>query len=136
MAIVVEVKSKANYATWVAEQKKVASASAEDPSKVWTEAALAELGSKVFAANCAACHQANGKGVPGAFPALDGSKVVNGPVEAQLHLVLNGKTGTAMASFKQLSNTEIAAVIAYTRTAWGNKVDQFVQPAEVKVARK
>ena len=94
------------------------------------------MGSKVFAGNCAACHQANGKGVPGAFPALDGSKIVNGPPDAQLALVLNGKTGTAMASFKQLSNTEIAAVIAYTRTAWGNKSDQFVQPAEVKLARK
>ncbi|MEP7330242.1 MAG: cytochrome c oxidase subunit II [Betaproteobacteria bacterium] len=136
MPVVVEVKSKADYANWVAEQKKTASASAEDLSKVWTEAALAELGAKVFAANCAACHQANGKGVPGAFPALDGSKIVNGPPEAQLALVLNGKTGTAMASFKQLSNTEIAAVIAYTRTAWGNKADQFVQPSEVKVARK
>jgi cytochrome c oxidase subunit 2 len=136
MPIVVEVKSKADYAAWVADQKKVASASAEDPAKVWTEAALAEVGSKVFAANCAACHQANGKGVPGAFPALDGSKIVNGPPDAQLALVLNGKTGTAMASFKQLSNTEIAAVIAYTRTAWGNKSDQFVQPADVKVARK
>jgi cytochrome c oxidase subunit 2 len=136
MPIVVEVKSKADYATWVGEQKKVASASAEDPAKVWTEAALAELGAKVFAGNCAACHQANGKGVPGAFPALDGSKIVNGPPEAQLQLVLNGKPGTAMASFKQLSNTEIAAVIAYTRTAWSNKTAQFVQPAEVKVARK
>ena len=136
MPIVVEVKTKADYAAWVAEQKKASLATAEDISKVWTEAALAEMGSKIYAANCVACHQATGKGVPGAFPALDGSKIVNGPPDAQLALILNGKTGTAMASFKQLSNTDIAAVIAYTRTAWGNKADQFVQPAEVKVARK
>ncbi len=136
MPVVVEVKSKADYATWLAEQKKAASASAEDLTKVWTEAALAELGAKVYAANCVACHQASGKGVPGAFPALDGSKIVTGPPDAQLALILNGKAGTAMASFKQLTNTEIAAVIAYTRTAWGNKTDAFVQPAEVKVARK
>ena len=136
MPIVVEVKSKADYATWLAEQKKVASAAAEDPAKVWTEAALAEVGAKIYAANCTACHQANGKGVPGAFPALDGSKIVTGPPDAQLALILNGKAGTAMASFKHLSNTDIAAVIAYTRTAWGNKVEQFVQPADVKVARK
>ena len=136
MPIVVEVKTKADYAAWVAEQKRASLATAEDISKVWTEAALAEMGSKIYAANCVACHQATGKGVPGAFPALDGSKIVNGPPDAQLALILNGKTGTAMASFKQLSNTDIAAVIAYTRTAWGNKADQFVQPAEVKVARK
>ena len=136
MPIVVEVKTKADYAAWVAEQKKASLATAEDISKVWTEAALAEMGSKIYAANCLACHQATGKGVPGAFPALDGSRIVNGPPDAQLALILNGKTGTAMASFKQLSNTDIAAVIAYTRTAWGNKADQFVQPAEVKVARK
>jgi len=136
MPIVVDVKSKADYATWLAEQKKVASASAEDLTKVWTEAALADLGAKVYAANCVACHQASGKGVPGAFPALDGSKIVAGPPEAQLALILNGKAGTAMASFKQLTNTEIAAVIAYTRTAWSNKAEQYVQPADVKVARK
>jgi len=136
MPIVVDVKSKADYATWLAEQKKVAIASAEDLTKVWTEAALAEVGAKVYAANCVACHQASGKGVPGAFPALDGSKIVAGAPEAQLDLILNGKSGTAMASFKQLTNTEIAAVIAYTRTAWSNKAEQYIQPADVKVARK
>jgi len=136
MPIVVDVKSKADYATWLAEQKKVASASAEDLTKVWTEAALAEVGAKVYAANCVACHQASGKGVPGAFPALDGSKIVAGSPDAQLDLILHGKAGTAMASFKQLTNTEIAAVIAYTRTAWSNKAEQYVQPADVKVARK
>ncbi|MEO8752458.1 MAG: cytochrome c oxidase subunit II, partial [Casimicrobiaceae bacterium] len=120
MPIVVEVKSKADYATWLDEQKKLVLAAAEDPSKVWTEAELAAKGELVFASNCAACHQANGKGVPGAFPALDGSKIVLGPAEPQIALVLNGKPGTAMPPWKQLTNTDLAAVITYTRNAWSN----------------
>ena len=136
MPIVVEVKSKADYATWLDEQKKQVAAAAEDPSKVWTEADLAAKGQQVYAANCIACHQANGKGVPGAFPALDASPIVLGPPAAQIALVLNGKPNTAMASWKQLSNTDIAAVITYTRNAWSNHTGQAIQPAEVQVARK
>ena len=83
-----------------------------------------------------ACHQPTGKGVPGAFPALDGSKVVLGPQDAQIDLLLKGKAGTAMASFKQLSDTELAAVLTYTRNAWSNKAeDNIVQPKEVLAAR-
>jgi cytochrome c oxidase subunit II len=136
MPVVVEVKSKEDYAKWAAEQKAKMMAAAEDPSKVWTEAELAAKGEGIFAANCAACHQANGKGVPGAFPALDGSKVVNGPTDAQVTLVLNGKQGTAMPSWKQMSNTDIAAVITYTRNAWGNHTGEAVQPATILSARK
>jgi cytochrome c oxidase subunit 2 len=135
MPVVVEVKSKDDYAKWVAEQKKKVAAAADDPSKPWDEKALAERGEKVFAANCVACHQVNGKGVPGAFPALDGSKVVQGPAGDQLALVLNGKAGTAMAPFKQLSDADLASVITYTRNAWGNKAG-VVQPAQVAAARK
>ena len=135
MPIVVEVKSKDDYTKWVAEQKQKATAAADDPNKTWTEAELIAKGATVYAANCAACHQASGKGVPGAFPALDGSKIVNGPSEAQIQLVLNGKTGTAMASWKQLSDSELAAVITYTRNSWGNKSGD-VMPAAVKAERK
>jgi cytochrome c oxidase subunit 2 len=136
MPTVVEVKSKEDYATWVNQQKQQATAAMEDPNKVWTQPALAAVGEKVFAANCAACHQLTGKGVPGAFPALDGSKIVLGPPQGQIDLVLHGKPGTAMASFKQLSDTDIAAVITYTRNAWGNHTGQVIQPSEIKVARK
>ncbi len=136
MPIVVEVKSKDDYAKWVGEQKQKGATVAEDPSKTLTEADLAARGAQVYAANCVACHQASGKGVPGAFPALDGSQLVNGPPEAQIALVLNGKAGTAMASWKQLSDLDIAAVITYTRNAWSNHSGQAIQPAEVKVARK
>ncbi|MBK7079755.1 MAG: cytochrome c oxidase subunit II [Betaproteobacteria bacterium] len=136
MPIVVEVKTKAEYATWVAAQKAKVAAAADDPAKVWDLRDLVARGEKVYAANCVACHQASGKGVAGAFPALDGSKVVNGPVAEQRALVLNGKQGTAMASFRQLSDTDIAAVITYTRNSWGNKTGEAEQPAAVLAARK
>jgi cytochrome c oxidase subunit 2 len=135
MPIVVEVKSKDDYAKWVAEQKKLAAAAADDPAKVWDLKDLMARGEKVYAANCAACHQATGKGVTGAFPALDGSKIVNGPKAGQLAIVLNGKPNTAMTSWKQLSDTDLAAVITYTRNSWGNKTGEALQPAEIKAAR-
>jgi cytochrome c oxidase subunit 2 len=136
MPIVVDVKSKEDYAKWVAEQKQKVAAVADDPAKVWDVKDLVASGEKVFAANCAACHQANGKGVPPAFPPLDGSKVVLGPPADQVHLVLNGRPNTAMASFKALSNADLAAVITYTRNAWSNKTGSAVQPAEIQAARK
>ena len=135
MPVVVEVKSKDDYAKWVREQKAQMAAAADDPGKTWTEAELMAKGATVYAANCAACHQANGKGVAGAFPALDGSKLVNGPVDAQIALVLQGKTGTAMPAWKQLSDVDIASVITYTRNSWGNKSGD-VLPTAVKTARK
>ena len=138
MPIVVEVKSKDDYAKWVADQKAKAAAAGDDPNKVWDQQALLARGEKVYAGNCAACHQPTGKGAPPAFPALDGSKVVNGPKEVQIKTVLNGveRDGkpTAMVSWKQLSDTDIAAVITYTRNSWGNKAGD-VMPAAVMAAR-
>ena len=140
MPIVVEVKSADDYGQWVAEHKKAAAAAADDPNKTWGLQELVARGEKVFSANCAACHQASGKGVPGAFPALDGSKVVNGPKDVQIRTVLNGvvKNGqpTAMVAWKgTLSDTDIASVITYTRNSWGNHTGEAVQPAEVKADR-
>jgi len=115
---------------------KTMAANADDPNKTWTVAELAVRGEKVYAANCVACHQAGGQGVPGAFPALDGSKMVNGPQDSNIAIMLNGKN--AMPGWKDtLSDTEIAAVITYTRNTWSNKAaDNIVQPAEVLAARK
>jgi cytochrome c oxidase subunit 2 len=140
MPIVVEVKSKDDYATWLGEQKGKLAAAADDPAKVWDLKDLVARGEKVFAANCSACHQPSGKGVPGAFPALDGSKVVTGPKDAQIHTVLEGvvRDGkpTAMVSWKGLSDTDLASVITYTRNSWGNHTGEAIQPSEIKVARK
>jgi cytochrome c oxidase subunit II len=141
MPVVVEVKTPEAYAQWVDVQKKKAAASAEDPSKVWDMKDLVARGEKVYTANCVACHQANGKGVPPAFPPLDGSKIATGPVAAHLDTVLNGvsKNGqpTAMVPWKNtLSNTDIAAVVTYERNAWGNHTGDAVQPSQVAAAKK
>ncbi len=139
MPIVVEVKSKEDYAKWVDPQKKKFMAAADDPNKVWNIAELVSRGEKVYTANCAACHQPTGKGVPGSFPALDGSRVVTGPKEGQIKTVLNGveRDGkqTAMVAWKQLSDIDLAAVITYTRNSWGNKTGEAVQPSDVKAGR-
>jgi cytochrome c oxidase subunit 2 len=136
MPIVVEVVEQDKYAAWIAEQKKKTAVAAVDPAKQWTLDELKAQGEKVYAANCVACHQANGMGVPNTFPALSGSKVATGPKDAHMNIVLNGKPGTAMAPFKQLSDVEIAAVITYERNSWANKTGDMVSPAEIKAARK
>lgn len=139
MPIVVEVVSAEKYAAWVGDQKKKMAAAAEDPNKEWQLADLVARGEKVYAANCVACHQATGAGVPPAFPALAGSAKVTGAKADQIHILLNGVTKngapTAMASFKQLSDTDLAAVITYTRNSWTNKTGEAIQPAEVRAAR-
>ncbi len=137
MPIVVEVLSAEKYTAWVGEQKKRIAAAADDPNKKWNLADLKARGGKVYAANCVACHQANGQGVKGTFPALDGSPLVNGPRGRQMEIVLNGKRGTAMAPFgKQLSDADIAAVVTYERNAWSNKTGDVIQPSEIRAARK
>ena len=136
MPIVVEAVTPEKYAAWVADQKKRMAATAVDPGKQWTLEELKAHGAKVYAANCVACHQATGMGLPKVFPALSGSKIVNGPKEAQILQVLNGKPGTAMAPFKHLPDADIAAVVTYTRNNWANKVGDAVTPAEVKALRK
>ena len=113
---------------------------AEDPAQQWTLDELKARGEKVYAANCVACHQATGMGVPGTFPALSGSKMVTGQKQAQINVVLNGvvKDGkpTAMVSFKHLSDVDIAAVITYTRNNWANQTGDAVASADVKALRK
>jgi cytochrome c oxidase subunit 2 len=140
MPIVVEAVSAEKYAAWVGDQKKKVAAAADDPNKTWTEAELKARGEQVFQANCVACHQATGMGLPGAFPPLVGDAVVLGPKAEQIAVLLNGKGGPAkMPAWKQLSDVEIAAVITYTRQAWtnaGKGKDPVVMPADIKAARK
>jgi cytochrome c oxidase subunit 2 len=135
MPIVVRVVSQPEYTKWVGEQKALSAKVVEDDTKTFQLTELVSRGEKVYAQHCVACHQATGRGVPPAFPPLAGSKVVNGPEEGQIDVVLNGRPNTAMQSFKQLSNVELAAVITFTRNSWGNKASD-VQPAEVKARRK
>jgi len=137
MPIVVKVVSDADYKVWAEGKQKELAAKADDPSKVWTIDELKQRGEKVFNERCAACHQASGKGIPGSFPALDGSPVVNGPKIDQINVVLNGRNGKMPAWKGVLSPTEIAAAITYTRNSWSNKAaENIVQPAEVVAASK
>jgi len=112
-----------------------AAAKADDPNKVWTLDDLVARGEKVYTANCAACHRPDGKGA-GPIKALDGSQIVLNDPAAEIRTVLDGRLNGAMPSWKQLSDTEIAAVITFTKNSWSNKTGQVVQPAEVKTARK
>ena len=153
MPITVEVKSEADYALWVkSAQTKWGKGAAltasidnpapksavltEEPAKNFTMVEAKAHGEKVYATNCIACHQLTGKGQPPVFPALSGSKVVQGPMDQQIGVILNGRPGTAMQSFARLSDTDLAAVITYTKNSWDNNTGKVVQPSDVKGARK
>jgi cytochrome c oxidase subunit 2 len=130
------VLSAADYTAWVDGKKKEMAAKADDPSKVWEQAALIARGEKVYANNCAVCHKSDGKGA-GPIKPLDASPVVTAEDKlAQVAVVLNGRMDKGMPSWKQLSDTEIAAVVTYTKNSWSNKTGQTVQPSEVVAARK
>jgi len=140
MPVVVHVVTADKYAAWVAGQKKTMAAAVVDPNKKWTLDELKARGAKVYASNCVACHQASGKGLPPTFPALSGSKIVNGPKDKQIDVLLHGVvkngTPTAMVSFARLADEDIAAVITYTRNSWENNTGEAVMPADVKAQRK
>jgi cytochrome c oxidase subunit II len=136
MPIHVKVLSATDYSAWVDGQKKKMAAAADDPAKTFALDELVARGEKVYAANCAACHQANGKGL-GPFKPLDGAAVVlDADKGKQIGILLNGQNNGAMPAWKQLSDTEIAAVITYTKNTWSNKTGQVVQPADIVAARK
>ena len=135
MPIHVKVVSAQDYTAWVAVKAKEAAAKADDPSKVWTLVDLKARGEKVYAANCAACHQANGKGA-GPIKPLDGSAIVLDADHAkQIRILLNGAAGGAMPSWKTLSDTDLAAVSSYTKNNWSNQTGRIVQPAEIQAQR-
>ena len=136
MPIHVKVVSAEDYSKWVAGKKKEMAARADDPAKVWELPALVARGEKVYTTNCAVCHKPDGKGA-GPIKALDGSPVVADADKArQITVLLNGQNNGAMPAWKSLSDTEIAAVITYTKNSWSNKTGQIVQPADIVAARK
>jgi cytochrome c oxidase subunit 2 len=136
MPIVVEVKSEADYAAWVSEQKTAKAAAAASADKTWTMAELMEHGEKVYNTSCVACHQINGEGIPNVFPGLKGGVITTGDITQHIDIVLNGKSGTAMQAFgAQLNDADIAALITYERNAWGNNTGDVIQPSDIKSAR-
>ena len=137
MPIVVEVKTEEDYKKWVSEQKKQGVAAKEearaDNSKDFARDELVAKGKEIYNANCASCHQANGEGIPGTFPAIAKSPVATGPVAAHIAIVMDGK-GKLMPAFENiLKPAEIAAVVTYQRNALGNSVGDMVQPSEIPV---
>lgn len=132
MPIVVNVVSEEKYAAWVGEQKSKAQAAAAGATKTWSKDDLMKRGEEVYNASCAACHQANGQGIPGVFPAIAGGKISTGPVVGHIDIVKNGKAGTAMQAFgTQLNAGDLAAVVTFQRNAFGNNTGDVVQPSQV-----
>ncbi|WP_244847765.1 cytochrome c oxidase subunit II [Caballeronia sp. SL2Y3] len=133
MPVVVEVLSTDDYAKWVDTQKKKMASSADDPNKTYTMDELKTRGAQIYASNCAVCHQPTGKGA-GQFPALDGSKVANGPIAGHVNIVLHGK-GAMPPWQTTLNDVEIASVVTYERNTWGNHTGDVLQPKQVADAR-
>lgn len=135
MPIVVVAKSPEDYSKWVAEQQAAVQAVEASAEREWGMDELMAKGEQVYTTNCAACHQANGQGLPPAFPPIAGSALAVGDASAHISLVLNGKPGTAMAPYRDiLDDASLAAVLTYQRNSWGNAAST-VQPADVKAAR-
>lgn len=135
MPIVVIAKTPDEYSKWVSEQQASIAKAAASAEREWTMDELMAKGEQVYATNCAACHQANGQGLPPAFPAIVDSPIATGDAAGHIGLVLNGKAGTAMAAYRDILNdADMAAVLTYQRNAWGNGAG-VVQPAAVKAAR-
>jgi len=138
MPIVVEAVSPEKYAAWSADKKQASAKALAEASadRTWSKDELLTRGEVVYKANCVACHQATGLGIPNVFPALKGSPVATGDIKVHLQTVIKGKAGTAMAAWGgQLNDLQIASVITYERNAWGNDTGDLVQPADVKSAR-
>ena len=121
MPIVVKVVEQSEYDEWVSGKRESAMKMAELTTKDWTAEELVARGESVYAVNCVACHQTNGQGISGIFPALAGSDIVLNDKERNIEILMEGVQGAAMNSFSYLSEVELAAVITYTRQSWGNE---------------
>lgn len=132
MPIVVVALPQDEYDAWVQEQLAGNSALQEDAARLWTREELMDNGKAVYETSCSSCHQLDGKGLIPAFPAIAGSQVATGPVEAHIDVVMNGRPGTAMVAWRnQLSDADIASALTYTRNAFGNQAGDVVQPLTI-----
>lgn len=137
MPIVVDARSPEEFELWLTEAKKEkqqqAEASAALLDKTLTKEELMAVGEQVYMGYCAACHQPTGLGLPGVFPAMKGSALVQGDLKPHIDILLNGRPGTAMQAFgKQLSIKQIAGVITYKRNSWGNNTGEVIQPIQIQ----
>lgn len=136
MPIVVVAKEEGEYQEWVAAQQGQQQLAQADSDKTWAMDELMSRGEEVYNSSCAACHMANGAGLPPTFPSLVGTQIVTGPIDKHIDVVVHGVPGTAMQAFgPQLSDADLAALITYERNAWGNDTGDAVQPSDIKAAR-
>ncbi|WP_050568481.1 cytochrome c oxidase subunit II [Vibrio jasicida] len=136
MPVVVHAMAEDDFDQWIADKKQeLALQKAAAQEALTQDLSMEDLmgqGESIYTARCAVCHQANGEGISGAFPAIKGSEIAKGPVMAHIDVLVNGRAGTAMQAFaNQLSDQEIAAVITYQRNAWGNDTGDTVQASDV-----
>ena len=140
MPVVVKVVEKDEYNDWVLAKKEEAIKLAELTEKEWSLAELTDRGEGVYQKNCVACHQMNGEGLPPIFPALAGSDIVMFDKDKNVEILMEGVQGAAMQSFaNQLSEVDMAAVITYTRQAWGNAENgdgEYVVPSDIVEYKK
>jgi len=146
MPVVVQAVPEPEYLAWLEAKKAAAKASAGSAERAWSRDELIAAGKATYEKICVACHQPNGQGLPPAFPALAGSKVVNAPLlgmngkpakDMHVDRVMNGKAGTAMQAFRNtLSDVELAGVITYERNSFGNSMGDMIQPAQIKALRQ
>ena len=121
MPIVVKAVTQEEYEAWLQEKRDLAEQIAYLTEKDWTSEELLATGEEIYETRCAACHQANGAGIAGFYPALAGSGVVMNDKAAQIEILMEGVRGSQMQSFaEQLNEVEMASVITFTRLAWGN----------------
>jgi cytochrome c oxidase subunit 2 len=131
MPIVVIAMEQADYDIWVKEQQTLAKAEANSANKEWSQEELLAKGESVYANNCASCHMGDGSGIAGTFPAMTGSSIVTGDMDAQINMIMNGQ-GMMPAFGAMLSAVDFAAVLTYTRNGLGNSVGDFIQPSKIK----
>lgn len=137
MPIVVRAVPEEEFKAWIADQQQAMAAANTDEHRQWSKDELLATGEQVYQANCMSCHQAQGQGIPGMFPAISGSEIATGSIDKHIDTVLEGVEGTMMSQFSDvLSDTDIAAVISYQRNALGNETGDVVQPSHIKSLRE
>ena len=130
MPIVVNVVEQAEYDQWLAGKQAEAAEIKELMAQTFSMDELMQRGKGVYTRSCIACHGANGEG--GVGKAIAGSPIATGEVAQHIDVMVNGVAGTAMQAFGgQLNDVELAAVVTYTRNAFGNNMGDKVQPIDI-----
>ena len=135
MPIVVEAVTREEYDAWLQEKRDIAAELAYLTEKEWTVDELLATGEEIYTTRCAACHQPDGAGIAGFYPALAGSDIVINDKARQIEILMEGVRGSQMQSFaEQINEVEMAAVITFTKLSWGNGTEadsELVIPKDI-----